>query len=211
MTKNRQVLSDIKNTNDKLGHDLDQIYREIATGEIEQDGIHLNGSHLPLLRKLKRFAKKLGKKADRKPSVQEAVRLLSINENTKAVEMLNNLASDKEPNVYFQLGKIYINGVKNKVGIVEFYDPRKALLNLIKARDLNVLEAGYLLGVIYNKYGKIEEAKQVFFINHRNGCIRSSAELLLILQGELNQMEQGSKDALIINTYIQSIKADISS
>lgn len=210
MTKNKQILNNIKDENTKLGEAIRGVYLDANNGCLEEKSDHqLNGAHLPLLRKLKRFAKRLGAKASNKPSVLEAVRLLSLKENTKAIEMLTHLAEQDQPQAYYQLGRVYSNGVKNKVGIVEFYDPRKALINLLKARDNDVLEAGYLLGILYVKYGKYNEAKQVFFINHRKGCMRSSTELLLIFQAELNQVGHESKEARIIKTYIQSIKTDI--
>ena len=211
MSKNKQILDSIKSENEEAKAIIDRVYSDTINGNVTPpESVDLKGSHFSLMRKIKRIAKKVGKKGSNKPSISESIRLLSIKETTKAVDMLTFLADNKNYKANYHLGKIYIDGAKNKVGVVEFCNPRKALLNLITARDGKILEAGYLLGLIYYKYGKIDEAKQVFFLNHRNGCMRSSTELVLILQEDLAQAKQGSREAGIINTYIQSIKTDIS-
>ena len=209
---NKQILSDIRSETDELSRLLDGLYVELISGKPSFIDIsRLKNAHLPLIRRIKNTIRRVSASKPTKPSMREAIRLLYIKNNSKAIDMLVELSSSGNKVATLKLGKIYLNGIKNRFGKIEYKKPREALRHLTISQTDGFKEAGYLIGTLYYNHGQVDIAKTVFFINHRNGCIRSSTELIVIIQEELNTKRCTPKQSLILKQQILNIRSDIKS
>ena len=137
-----------------------------------------------------------------------AKKLLAKRMNHEAVIVLKSLYKHQFKETFIVLGEVFMYGVKNRLGHVEFKHPQNAKRCLQKGLSCGNIESGYLLGVLYRTYGQIEKAQQVFESNSKLGCIKSTTEVIILLQAEVSK-SQDLKHSAILKQKIKNLRSDL--
>lgn len=134
--------------------------------------------------------------------------LLAKKLNTEAVRILSSLTKKKVQEAIILLGTIFMNGVKDRIGKIEFKHPQNAIKCLTLGFECGNIEAGYLLGVLLRMFGQNEKAKEVFSKNIKIGCVKSAAEIIILLQIEAAS-SPNEKSRAILEQKIKNLRTDL--
>lgn len=135
--------------------------------------------------------------------------LLAKKLNADAVRILRSLTKRKVEDAIVSLGTIFMYGVKDRIGKVEFKHPQNAMKCLTLGNECGNIEAGYLLGALLRSFGQNEKAKETFYQNIKRGCIKSVAEVIILLQVEAAACTDARQRA-IIEQKIRNLRTDLS-
>ncbi len=128
--------------------------------------------------------------------------------NKDAIRVLTKLINFKFQDSIIPLGRIFMYGVKSKLGRPEYKNKKNALKCFKLGHSLNIQEASYLLGVLYRENGQKDTAKTVFSKNMREGCIKSTVEVICILQEELSDTNNENEKQRIAQV-IFNLRSDL--
>ena len=134
--------------------------------------------------------------------------LLSKKLNTDAVRILSSLTKKKVQEAIVMLGSIFMNGVKDRIGKIEFKHPQNAMKCLTLGVECGNIEAGYLLGALLRTFGQNDKAKEVFTKNMKLGCVKSAAEVIIFLQVEVASAPD-EKSRAILKQKIKNLRTDL--
>ncbi|MGR5559511.1 hypothetical protein ACQKQC_24865 [Vibrio fortis] len=159
------------------------------------------------LRAISRFMRNVS--LDETPSVELAEKLIKQKKNKQAVFMLQDLLKSQKVIVAgFRLGRVFLTGLRSKAGNVEFAHPKNSLTYLSYCKKNGIKEASYYLGLLYNKFKQFDKARLQFESRHKEGCARSTAELILMYQRELCKTSDNKK-LQVLNQKIAALRADL--
>ncbi|PSV01192.1 hypothetical protein [Photobacterium kishitanii] len=210
MSNNLDLIKRIRDENRRLSSLIDKEFIEILNKDDSDFTFKTHDLNTSFIRKIKKTIKSLSFKQEESNSIYYAINLIHKKKNREAVQLLMKLSQEGLLDASLRLGKIFFTGLRNRIGELEFKNPRASAKHLQTCFDKGVGEAGYLLGVLFLKFGKAKNAKKIFYTNHKNGCVRSSAELIILLQCEIAEKTLTPKEEAIIRQQIANIKADIS-
>ncbi|KDM89973.1 hypothetical protein [Photobacterium galatheae] len=134
--------------------------------------------------------------------------LLGKKMNADAVRVLSTLTRKKVQKAILLLGSIFMNGVKDRIGKLEFRHPQNAMKCLTLGFECGNIEAGYLLGALFRTFGQNQKAKEIFAQNMEKGCVKSAAEFIILLQIEAASSPD-EKSKAIIEQRIKNLRTDL--
>lgn len=224
MTSSKEI-KQLRATQQSLRDLTHSAYFDLAnTSDPAELSFSLNGINVVAERTINRFFKFLSPSTSEilaleeqftdKPTMALAVKLLSKAQellhkkmNADAVRILTSLTKIKFQDAIILLGTIFMNGVKDRIGKVEFKHPQNALKCLTLGFECGNMESGYLLGTLFRSFGQNEKAKEIFLKNMEKGCIKSTAEITILLQIEAAETTDERKRA-ILEQKIKNLKVD---
>lgn len=134
--------------------------------------------------------------------------LIHKNKNSEAVKKLIGHLKDGDLWSIFTLGKIYMNGLRNKLGKVEFLSLSNSHKCLTHCSRSNYPDSAYYLGLLLKKSGDADNAEKIFEAMHNNGCVKSSTELIIILKEKIS-VADSELDKLKLMQRVLIVRSDI--
>lgn len=223
---NFNEINELRRTQEKLRKLTNDAYLELANvSESSDASFSLNGLNVIAERALGRVMrlvnpvvseiKELEIKFVAQPNVELAQRLfdkshtlLQKKMNADAVRILTSLVKKRFAKASVLLGTIFMNGLKDRIGKVEFKHPQNAMKCLTIGVVCGNIEAGYLLGTLFRTFGQFDKAKEAFQQNMKKGCVKSATEIIILLQIEAANAPD-AKTRAIIEHKIKNLRVDL--
>ncbi|ELP6119045.1 TPA: hypothetical protein I7730_20380 [Vibrio vulnificus] len=201
-------VTELKRRQERIQACVDHSINGIIVANTTEELPKIDTSSVSLtLRAISRFMRTIT--LDETPSVELAEKLIKEKKNKQAVFMLQDLLkSQKVIAAGFRLGRVFLTGLRSKAGSVEYAHPKNSLTYLSYCKKNGIREAGYYLGLLFNKFKQYDKARVQFELRHKEGCARSTAELILMYQREVCKTSDNRK-LQVLNQKIAALRADL--